>query len=132
MRIPDDYTTWNVASEVKDPESVLNFWRAMIALRKSHEDILVRTPLNRPVLMLIKKVYGSFELLCPENEAIFAYIRANSTLIVLNFSENISHYLLPNHLVPGETIVNTQPGAAKRVDSSIVIQPYSGVVYHLM
>lgn len=41
MRIPDDYKTWNVALQEKDPDSLLSFWNDMLAFRKREEDILV-------------------------------------------------------------------------------------------
>lgn len=37
MRVNDDYKEWNVAAQLKDPESVFNFWRQALALRKQHE-----------------------------------------------------------------------------------------------
>lgn len=36
MRVHDDYKEWNVAKQEKDEKSVLSFWKAMIAFRKSH------------------------------------------------------------------------------------------------
>lgn len=37
MRVNDDYATWNVAAEAKDADSVLNFWKNMLRLRKEQE-----------------------------------------------------------------------------------------------
>jgi alpha-glucosidase len=131
MRIPDDYVTWNVAAELKDPDSVLNFWRGMLTLRKSYEDELVRNRHRFLRMTLTIQVYGSFHLLCPENEVIFAYVRANSILVVLNFSDEVSRYPVPKHLSPGATLAYTQSGAAKMIESTVVLQPYSGVMYRL-
>ncbi len=36
MRVHDDYREWNVAKQVGDPDSVLEFWRAMLRFRKKH------------------------------------------------------------------------------------------------
>lgn len=41
MRIPDDYRTCNVARQEKQSNSVLSFWKNMLALRKEREDELV-------------------------------------------------------------------------------------------
>jgi oligo-1,6-glucosidase len=43
MRIPDDFTTWNVANQIEDPTSVLMFWKQMLAFRKQCEDDLVKS-----------------------------------------------------------------------------------------
>ena len=37
MRVNDDYSTWNVASELADASSVLNFWKAALSMRKRYE-----------------------------------------------------------------------------------------------
>ena len=44
MRVNDDYATgWNVDEERKDPDSVFNFWKSALDVRKKNE-VLVRTP----------------------------------------------------------------------------------------
>lgn len=42
MRVNDDYATWNVAAQSADPDSVLNFWKKVLRIRKAHE-VLVRS-----------------------------------------------------------------------------------------
>lgn len=41
IRVHDEYAKTNVADQLKNPTSVLNFWKKMIQLRKDHEDLLV-------------------------------------------------------------------------------------------
>lgn len=36
MRVHDDYREWNVAKQKDDSDSVLSFWKAMIAFRKAN------------------------------------------------------------------------------------------------
>ena len=36
MRVHDDYREWNVAKQTNDPDSVLSFWKKMLAFRKKH------------------------------------------------------------------------------------------------
>jgi len=36
MRINEDYQTWNVATEMSDPSSVLSFYKNALKLRKSN------------------------------------------------------------------------------------------------
>ena len=59
MRVHDDYKTWNVAAQTKDPESVLTFWTKMLRIRKEYEALIYgehtrksrrRLPLNQSKL----------------------------------------------------------------------------------
>ena len=73
LPVNDNYDTVNVAAEDADPESVLNHFRRMAALRNE----------NRVL------VYGDYELLLPEHEQVYAYTRTlgeEGMLVLLNFS----------------------------------------------
>jgi oligo-1,6-glucosidase len=68
----------NVAAQDKRPDSVLNFWRKMLAFRKQHTDTLV---------------FGDFEPLALDDEPVFAYWRKNvgdhgdkDVLVILNMT----------------------------------------------
>ena len=37
MRVNDDYDIWNAEKELADPDSVLQFWKALLAVRKRYE-----------------------------------------------------------------------------------------------
>lgn len=70
-----NYTEVNVASQEEDDESVLNFFRRMIAFRKKH----------------LALVYGDYQSIQNEDQKIYAYRRwdeENEYLVVLNFSED--------------------------------------------
>lgn len=41
IRVHDDFETVNVAAQLADPQSPLNFWKRMIALRKTHAELMV-------------------------------------------------------------------------------------------
>ncbi|TCD61193.1 hypothetical protein EIP91_008799 [Steccherinum ochraceum] len=72
MRVNDE-DDWTVEGQLSDPDSVLNFWKRALQLRKQHEVL----------------VYGDFDLLLPDDPAIFAYTRTledgSSALVVMNF-----------------------------------------------
>jgi len=59
LELPSDPGLWNVADEQQDPDSVLNFYRALIALRKRH-----------PAL-----VYGDVQFVGEQQKDYFAYYR---------------------------------------------------------
>lgn len=45
MRVSPDYLECNVEAQVNDPNSLFSFWKTLLALRKEHEDVLVRSQL---------------------------------------------------------------------------------------
>lgn len=77
-----NYKTINVAQQSEDSDSVLNFYKRLIKLKKS-DDIYT---------------YGEFNLIDDENENIFAYTRKlnNKTVLVAgNLTDNVASLNLP-------------------------------------
>lgn len=79
MRVNDDYKDWNVEKQNGDKQSVLAYWREVLALRQKEKNVFI---------------YGRYEMLDVERsgEHIFAYTMtsfdgAKSALILLNFSD---------------------------------------------
>ena len=73
IRMNPNYTEINAESERKDPDSVYHFYRKLIHMRKEY-----------PVF-----VDGKFELLLPDDEQIFAYVRRDDDsqmLVCANFT----------------------------------------------
>jgi alpha-glucosidase len=73
-----DAEVCNVAAQDKRPDSVLNFWRKMLAFRKQHTETLV---------------FGDFEPLAVDDAPVFAYWRKSiqasgdkDVLVVLNMT----------------------------------------------
>ena len=78
-----DYTTVNVESELADPDSVLHYYRRLIALRKEH-----------PVI-----VYGTFNELSGQEIPVFAFERrldATVLTTVLNLSNADAVAVVPD------------------------------------
>jgi len=73
LPVNGNYREINVAAARADPDSVWHRYRRLIALRQS-EDVLA---------------YGDFELRCPDDEQVYAYVRSldsEAVLVVLNWS----------------------------------------------
>ena len=49
MRVNDDYPTWNANREQNDPDSVLNFWKKALSLRKEYEVLVCAIVMVRPI-----------------------------------------------------------------------------------
>ncbi len=86
MALNPSYLNVNVADENRDPDSVLNFYRKLIALRKN--------PAYSEVL-----TWGKFHPVYKENEGIFAYYRytePKNILIICNFGMERKNLFLPD------------------------------------
>jgi len=82
LAINPDYKTVNVAHEETDPDSVLNYFRRMVRLRKSLPEL----------------VYGSYKLIDKNNPNVYAYTRIlndQKVLIILNFSNQQMPFRVP-------------------------------------
>ncbi len=114
MKVNPNKTSISVKSQQSDIESVLSYFKHMIALRKAH-----------PLL-----VYGSYLPIETEHEKLFVYSREwdkEKWIIVLNFSpENIN---FPTVLLMGKSVV-----MISNYDGIIgkVIRPWEAVVYRVV
>lgn len=84
-----NYKTINVAQQSEDSDSVLNFYKRLIKLKKS-DDIYT---------------YGEFNLIDDENENIFAYTRKlnNKTVLVAgNLTDHVASLNLPFEVEPSQ------------------------------
>ena len=85
INVNPNYKKINVAKQEKDPDSILNFYREMVAFRKHH-----------PTL-----VYGDFSMIQEENNRVFAYLREdeeNQYLVIINFSDEENTFELEDQL----------------------------------
>lgn len=105
----DDHRTWNAAAQADDPDSVLNFYRKLIAIRKDHDSL----------------IYGSIEFTERNTPNLFACTRQNEeeTLCVLC---NLSGRELKYRRSHGhhQVLISNYPGA--RVD---VLRPYEAILW---
>ncbi len=109
----------NVADQEEDHNSVLNYFRKMIAIRKAH-----------PVL-----IHGSYRLLQENHEHIYAYTRTldeHLFLILLSFSNNRSSITL-NELdfEEAKLVISNDVEAEKHQGKSFELAPYQACVYRL-
>ena len=118
LKVNSNYKNINAAAQEKDPNSVLNYFRKIVKLRKALPEL----------------VYGKYELLDKENKDIYAYTRAldnKKVLVVLNFSKINTTFYLPKNLgTIGELLINN----VKEIwldEKGIKLRPYQAVVFRL-
>jgi glucan 1,6-alpha-glucosidase len=86
----------NAEAALADPDSVFYYYQKLIAIRKSHD--VIRS--------------GSFTLLCPEDEKIFAYTRDKDKahlLVVCNFTAEELAFDLPAGYEKAEMLIGNYP-----------------------
>jgi hypothetical protein len=62
---------------------------------------------------------------------VFAYVRAGSMLVILNFSAEVVEYTLPHNIKVDSVIVETEDGAIEIKDRVVILQAYSGALYRI-
>lgn len=91
-----NYTQINAEAALADPNSVFHHYRKLVELRKNYE--VFRS--------------GSFTLLCPEDEKIFAYTRDTETehlLVVCNFTGKEQPFSIPEGYEAAEVLISNYP-----------------------
>jgi alpha-glucosidase len=118
MRVNDDYTLWNVESQVNDYQSVLCFWKKILGIRKEYLDLFV---------------YGTFEPIPRETygENIIGYKRQDylgnqKAVVLLNFSDTESQ--VPFDVGNTWRILLSNFEDCDCTNGKIVLHPYHGVI----
>ncbi|KUJ07774.1 alpha-glucosidase [Mollisia scopiformis] len=114
MRTNDSYKEINVANQTEDPNSVLNFWRKMIKMRKEYRDVFI---------------HGAFEGYDVENRDTFVFSKTKGesrVVVVLNFTGRESGFERPKELGgKWELLVSSAEG----VDGTERLGAYEGRIY---
>jgi alpha-glucosidase len=118
MTINKDYTEWNVARQLDDPESIMAYWKQMLALRKDHSDIFV---------------YGSYTALeeSVTGEMVLGYEReweqkGQKAVVLLNFSDRPQTVSVEKY--ESFSILVSNQASIGRAQGKVELQPYGAVV----
>lgn len=114
IKVNPNYATLNREVQEKDPNSVLNYFRKVVKLRK-----------DNPLL-----VYGKYTLVDRNNPAIYAYTRelgGKKFLVLLNFKDQIATVTTGLDLSRATRLVSNYPNPS----SGETLQPYEAVVYDI-
>lgn len=113
LKVNPNYKTINVAAQEKDPNSILNYFRKLVKIRK-----------QSPTL-----IYGTFTLFDRENPNVFAYKReldGKKLLVLLNFTNKIAVYDLNIKLRKHEVILNNYNDCKKIKNNEL--RPYESMI----
>ena len=118
LKVNPNYKKVNVAAEGKDPNSILNYFRKMVKLRKALPEL----------------VYGKYQLLDNENKNVYAYTRTldnKKVLVVLNFSKTTTTFDMPKNIgTAGQVLINNLTEITLK-EKAIKLLPYQAVVIRL-
>ena len=116
LKVNPNYQTINVEEQKKDPNSVFNFYRRLIALRKAE-----------PIL-----VYGDYDLVLEENEQIYAYTRSmddQQILIICNLTQDTVEYVYENEELDEQNLL--LGNYIKGMNNSYLLQPFETRIYRV-
>lgn len=115
--VTDNYKNINVEIELNDDDSILNFYKKMIKLKKE------RLPL----------IYGKYNLILEEDEDIYAYERIldnDRYIIITNLSENNVIYSYKNAVLNSDNLLLSNYQVKEHKDSTeFDLRPYEARLY---
>ncbi|TDD96574.1 glycoside hydrolase family 13 protein [Flavobacterium cellulosilyticum] len=113
LKVNQNYTTVNAEIEENNPNSILNYFRKIVKLRKQY-----------PVL-----VYGKYTLLDKENPKVFAYTReleGKKLLVLLNFSSDSANVKTGVEFENSKIISSNYPTST--INNRSVLRPYEALI----
>ncbi len=111
LKVNPNHTQINAEAALADPNSVFYYYQKLIQIRKSHD--VIRD--------------GSFTLLCPEDEHVFAYTRDTEKahlLVVCNFSGEAQNFAIPTVYTLAQTLVSNYS------DRTATLRPYEAMMLY--
>lgn len=119
IKVNYNYKEINVEKQLKDKNSILNFYKAAIKLRKQH----------------LSLIYGSFTELYHEHPSIYSYIReldGERILVVTNFFDKEATFSLPEDIKYNEAdLLLGNYSTEERDLRSLNLRPYEARIYKL-
>ena len=120
IKVNANYKTVSAEAEEKDPNSVLNYFRKVVQIRK-----------HTPAL-----IYGKYTLLDKDNEKVYAYTRegeGKKVLVLLNFSAKDAKTHIGINITKAKVLLsNYKKLPVKNADNAgVTLRPYEAVIYQL-
>lgn len=118
LQVNPNYKEINAKQAVEDPNSVFHYYKKLIELRKEN-----------PIM-----VYGSYDLIMPDHDKIYAYVReyeGQKMIVMLNFSADTPVFELPEELEDGskELFISNYDVDSSEDIKRVELRPYEARVY---
>jgi oligo-1,6-glucosidase len=120
IMVNPNYTTLNAKAELADEDSVFHYYRSLIALRRESE-------------WKSEIVYGDYQLLAPEDEQVFAYLRKGdrTLLVVCNLSEQNREFVVPNGVMWDSSQLLIRNDSSVTLERRMQLPPWAAAVWAL-
>ncbi|MFT8315636.1 MAG: alpha-glucosidase [Clostridium sp.] len=120
IKVNPNYKQINVKSQLEEPDSICNYYKELIDIRKKNEIV----------------VYGIYDLILEDNEEIYAYTRTlgdDKLLVACNFTDKDSVFNLPDniHYNFHELIIGNYNIRSDSGIKCFELKPYEARVYLL-
>lgn len=120
IKVNPNYEQINVKSQINESDSIFNYYKELINIRKKNEIV----------------VYGTYDLILEENEDIYAYTRTlgeDKFLIICNFTDKKSVFNLPKNIdyTSQKLIISNYDVENNCNIESFELRPYEARVYLL-
>lgn len=113
IMVNPNYIEINAKTEMEDPDSVFRYYQKIIGLRKKEKVM----------------VYGTYQLLDPDNEKLYVYTRTldnEKLLVICNFTEEEETYSVPEEFSKGEVLISSYH--REKAEKEIMLKPYEALV----
>ena len=112
-----NYSEINVEDNLKDPESVFNFYRKIILIRKKSKEL----------------IYANYKDLDPDHSQIFCYKRLGKKqtyLVILNFSSDYVKYKIPFFNSKYHLIISNNSDKILHIKSNFIeLEPWDALMF---
>lgn len=116
IMVNPNYKEINALEQMEREDSVFNYYKKLIRLRKEN-----------PVI-----VYGSYDLIFPESEAIFAYTRTldkEKLLVLCNYSDTEQYVERPELFAESRCMLSNCD--IQTQENMVILPPYAAAVYYI-
>ncbi|SDP18989.1 glycoside hydrolase family 13 protein [Halobacillus aidingensis] len=118
LKLNQNYVSINVDAQMEEGNSILNYYKDLIQLRKKHKLF----------------VYGSYQLLLPDHPEIFAYLRdfeGQKGLIICNMTDRKTDFELPSDLNLHQASLELTNYSKKQttLKKNMTFEPFESCVY---
>lgn len=116
IMVNPNYPKINAKEQVERPDSIFHYYQKLIKLRKAHEII----------------VYGSYQLLLPDDPSLYVYTRElaeEKLLVICNFTDTRQSFTLPSDWNPDQMHCLIANYPERTPEKQMLLNPYEALVY---
>ena len=119
IKINPNYIDINVENQLRDEESILNFYKKMIKIRKENEAL----------------IYGEYKLILEDDENIYSYIREfenEKFIIITNLTDKYVEFNYDSEVLKYKNLLISNYKVEPHIDiNNIKLKPYEARLYKL-